>query len=93
MSTKDGGSAWAKWWWCVLSGNPGTGKTTVAKRMGAMFHALGILPGEELVIAKPSDFVTGYVGQAGHKTKEMLRKVRAGWWEKGVLGRWHGGGR
>jgi SpoVK/Ycf46/Vps4 family AAA+-type ATPase len=46
--------------------------------MGAMFHALGLLPGDELKEAKASDLVTGYTGQAGKKTREILKESRGG---------------
>ncbi len=62
----------------LFLGNPGTGKTTCARKMGRMFNALGLLPGEELVEAKASDLVTGYVGQAGKCTRELLRKSLGG---------------
>lgn len=46
--------------------------------MGKMFHALGLLPGDELHEAKASDLVTGYTGQAGKCTREVLRKSLGG---------------
>jgi SpoVK/Ycf46/Vps4 family AAA+-type ATPase len=62
----------------LFLGSPGTGKTTVARRMGVMFHALGLLPGCEMKEIKASDLLTGYVGQAGQKTRELLREARGG---------------
>ena len=62
----------------LFLGDPGTGKTSVARRMGKMFEALGLLPGCEMKEIKASDLLTGYVGQAGHKTKELLREARGG---------------
>eukprot|EP00899_Mesostigma_viride_P014092 jgi/Mesvir1/22684/Mv14107-RA.1 len=53
-------------------GPPGTGKTTVARRMGRMFCQLGVLHSEDVVQCSPSDFLTGYGGQAALKTKEMF---------------------
>jgi rubrerythrin len=46
--------------------------------MGRMFNALGILPGDDLIEAKASDLVTGYAGQAGKCTREILRKSLGG---------------
>ena len=46
--------------------------------MGKMFFALGLLPGEHLEEAKASDLVTGYTGQAGKCTREVLRKSLGG---------------
>ena len=56
-----------------FQGSPGTGKTTVARRMGLLFEALGVLPSAEVVQVSASDFVTGYVGQAAKKTRDILR--------------------
>jgi predicted ATPase with chaperone activity len=48
----------------IFVGNPGTGKTTVARRMGLLFHSLGVLAdGNHIVSCTASDFVTGYVNQ------------------------------
>lgn len=46
--------------------------------MGRMFNALGLLPGDDLIEAKASDLVTGYAGQAGKCTREILRKSLGG---------------
>jgi hypothetical protein len=50
----------------------GTGKTTVAKKMGQMFKSLNVLPMDEVVVHSASDFSTGYVGQAGKKAREIM---------------------
>ena len=48
----------------IFVGNPGTGKTTVARRMGQLFQTLNILPNGNLVIScTASDFITGYANQ------------------------------
>jgi AAA+ superfamily predicted ATPase len=60
----------------VFTGSPGTGKTTVARRMGRMFCALGLLPDSEVKEVSASDLVTGYVGQTGGKTRELLEQVQ-----------------
>ena len=46
--------------------------------MGRMFNALGLLPGEDLNEAKASDLITGYAGQAGKCTRDVLRKSLGG---------------
>ena len=50
----------------------------MAKRMGRLFHALGLLATDELKEAKASDLLTGYAGQAGRATRELLRQSRGG---------------
>eukprot|EP01050_Picozoa_sp_SAG11_P003357 SAG11_NODE_188_length_13029_cov_3.652514_5_plen_2762_part_00 len=62
----------------LFLGAPGTGKTTVARKMGKMFHALGLLPGDDLKEVKASDFVTGFTGQAGKQTRDILADSRGG---------------
>jgi len=59
-----------------FQGSPGTGKTTVARRMGLLFEALGVLPSAEVVQVSASDFVTGYVGQAAKKTRDIFESAR-----------------
>ena len=48
----------------LFVGPPGTGKTTVARRMGRMFRALGLLPDDTVHEISASELITGYVGQA-----------------------------
>ncbi|GFR50032.1 hypothetical protein Agub_g12193 [Astrephomene gubernaculifera] len=59
-------------------GAPGTGKTTVAARVGRLFESLGLLASSELVSCSASDFVTGYANQAAGKTREMFKKAVGG---------------
>ncbi len=56
----------------------GTGKTTVARRVGQLFESLGLLAGSEMVSCSASDFVTGYVNQAAGKTREIFQKAVGG---------------
>ena len=53
----------------------GTGKTTVARRVGQLFESLGLLSGSEVVSCSASDFVTGYANQSSGKTREMFEKA------------------
>ncbi|KAL8814735.1 MAG: hypothetical protein Q9223_006064 [Gallowayella weberi] len=56
----------------VFLGNPGTGKTSVAKLYGQILVDLGLLSNGEVIIKNPSDFVGQYVGQSESNTKAIL---------------------
>ena len=62
----------------VFSGNPGTGKTTVARIMARIYHSLGILPKGQLVEVDRSGLVAGYVGQTAIKTRKVIDKAMGG---------------
>lgn len=62
----------------VFTGNPGTGKTTFAREVAKVYHALGFIDKPEVHEVKREDLVAGFVGQTALKTKEEIEKAKGG---------------
>ena len=61
----------------ILTGNPGTGKTTIAKRLGEVLHAAGVLPSDKVVEREAKTILSGYINESGRNMeKAFLARFR-----------------
>ena len=61
---------------CVFTGNPGTGKTTVARKLGRICHSLGLLSKGEVIAVDRTRIVGQYIGQTEDNMKVLLEEAR-----------------
>ena len=62
----------------VFTGNPGTGKTTIARLIAKIYYQLGLLPKGQLVETDRSALVAGYLGQTAIKTQKVIKSALGG---------------
>ena len=62
----------------IFTGNPGTGKTTVARMVAKLYYLMGILPEGQLVETDRSGLVAGYLGQTAIKTQKVIQEALGG---------------
>lgn len=62
----------------IFTGNPGTGKTTVAQMAADLLYSMNLIKKNKLVVAKPSDMVSEWVGATGTKAMDVIRRAYGG---------------
>ncbi len=62
----------------IFTGNPGTGKTTIARIMAKMLFDLGIIKENKLIEVERKDLIANYIGQTATKTAEVIEKAMGG---------------
>lgn len=62
----------------IITGPPGTGKTTGVRILAKLYYGLGVIARPEVYEHQPSDMMTGYVGQAGIRTNKLIDESKGG---------------
>ncbi len=62
----------------VFTGNPGTGKTTFARKVAKLYHALGFIESDKVVEVKRKDVVAGYIGQTAKAMEKKIKEATGG---------------
>lgn len=62
----------------VITGNPGTGKTTVANRLGRVFKAIGVLPTDKVIVKKKEDILDSFANSAGKNMRKAVDDAMGG---------------
>ncbi|MBD2869837.1 AAA family ATPase [Paenibacillus arenilitoris] len=78
MRTEAGLSGGSQVYHMIFKGNPGTGKTTIARIVAKLFQKMGVLAKGHLIEVERADLVGEYIGHTAQKTRDLVRKAIGG---------------
>jgi ATPases of the AAA+ class len=78
MRTEAGLSGGSQVYHMIFKGNPGTGKTTIARIVAKLFQKMGVLSKGHLIEVERADLVGEYIGHTAQKTRDLVRKAMGG---------------